>query len=289
MNKLTDINQMVSSNIKMEEALEAESKMDSCASSCANLDSVIETSDFNVWIKEHHILKNINVCIPKNKITCIIGPSGSGKSTLVRSLNRINDHVEGLKMEGELSMHNQSILDSSIDLAALRSKVGMVFQKPCIFPKSIEENVLFGIRELKKASKTEKKAIAEENLKCASLWEEVKDRLDEKASSLSIGQQQRLCIARTLAVKPEVILLDEPTSSLDPMSTRAIENMMLDLKKKYTLVFVTHNISQAKRIADQLIFICDGEVVEQGNAYDLFANPKQSKTRNYLNDEICEC
>jgi len=236
-----------------------------------------------------HILKNIGIHIPENQITCIIGPSGSGKSSLIRSINRMNDGVEGMEVGGDISVGGTSVLGSKVDTAQLREKVGMVFQKPCVFPKSISENVLFGIKHIKKLSKREKLEIVEENLQAVSLWKEVAHRLSDKAASLSIGQQQRLCIARTLAVRPEVILLDEPTSSLDPVSTRAIEEMMSKLKEKFTIVFVTHNIGQAKRIADHLVFVCDGQVIEQGRADEMFKHPAHPQTKAYLNDEFCAC
>lgn len=252
-------------------------------------ETVFDVQDFNVWINESQILQRANVKIPANKITCILGPSGAGKSTLIRCLNRINDEVVGLRTTGTINLNKVSITTNSCDVAQLRSKVGMVFQKPCVFPKSIQENVLFGIRDIKKLSKKEKSDLVREKLEAAFLWDEVSDRLDSKASSLSVGQQQRLCIARTLAINPEVILLDEPTSSLDPFASRAIENMMLNLKDKYTIIFVTHDIRQAKRIADNLIFICDGEIIEQGSAETMFSKPRKEKTQNYLNDEICVC
>lgn len=253
------------------------------------VNNIIDIEGLQIWIKENHILDTISLSIPKNKITCIIGPSGSGKSTLIRSINRINDDVDGITTQGKIDFNGKSILDKNSDVASLRTQIGMVFQKPCVFPKSIKENVLFGIQHLKKLNKLEKLQIVEYYLKKASLWKEVSHRLNDKAISLSIGQQQRLCIARTLAVKPEVILLDEPTSSLDPLSTRAIEEMMVNLKQSYTIVFVTHNIQQAKRIADNLIFICDGKVIEQGKASELFTCAKNSKTRAYLKDEYCAC
>lgn len=249
----------------------------------------IAIEGFHVWIENTHILNNINLEIPKNKITCIIGPSGSGKSTLIRSLNRINDDIQGLRTKGSIQINDSSINSKSVDTAKLRSQVGMVFQRPCVFPKSISENVVFGVQHSKKLSNVEKSELVEDNLKAVSLWKEVSHRLGDKATSLSIGQQQRLCIARTLALTPEVILLDEPTASLDPMSSRAIEDMMLGLKSKYTLVFVTHNIQQAQRIADHLVFVCEGQIIESGPASKLFNNPSDPKTKAYLNDEYCEC
>lgn len=250
---------------------------------------VLNITGFNVSINKTNILKDINLKVPKNQITCIIGPSGSGKSTLIRSINRINDDVLGYEKQGNIQFQNTSIFEKNIDVANLRKDIGMVFQKPCVFPKSIAENVLFGIQHSKKISKIEKSEIVEKQLKAAALWAEVSERLDERGNSLSIGQQQRLCIARTLAMEPKLILLDEPTSSLDPVSSRAIEEMMLDLKKHYTIVFVTHNIEQAKRIADRIVFMCEGEIIEQGTANDILKKAKHPKTRSYLVDEYCDC
>lgn len=255
---------------------------------------VIEIGNFNVWFNDIHILRDLNVRFRENQITCIIGPSGSGKSTLIRSINRINDDIEGFAYKGEIILNNghisvQNIYHNGTDVNFLRTQVGMVFQKPCVFPKSIYENVLFGIKYLKKLSRQEKQQIVEENLKAVSLWKEVSNRLHDKAATLSIGQQQRLCIARTLAVKPSVILLDEPTSSLDPISTYAIENLMLQLKRQYTIIFVTHNIVQAKRIADYIVFICEGRIIEHGTKEKLFSNPDEQQTVDYLSNEYCEC
>lgn len=251
--------------------------------------SIVEALEFNVWINDAHILDNIDLSIPENEITCIIGPSGSGKSTLVRSINRINDEIEGIIIQGSINFKSQNIYSTDRDTALLRSKIGMVFQKPCVFPKSISENVLFGIQRHKKLSKTERLEVVEENLKSVSLWKEVSHRLHAPAASLSIGQKQRLCIARTLAVKPEIILMDEPTSSLDPVSARAIEETILKLKEDYTIVFVTHNIQQAERIADHLVFLCDGKIIEQGPVNRLFQNPEKTQTREYLKNEFCDC
>jgi len=250
---------------------------------------MIEVKNFHVWIKETHILNNISVSLLKNQINCIVGPSGSGKSTLIRSINRINDNVEGLRIKGQIKLNGADLYQKKQDLIKLRSEVGMVFQKPCVFPKSIIDNVIFGIRHLQKLSRHQLMQIAEDQLKAVSLWNEVSHRLNDKAQSLSIGQQQRLCIARTLATNPKIILLDEPTSALDPVSTRAIETLMVELKSRYTLVLVTHNILQAQRISDRLIFMCNGEMIEQGDKEQLFNHPKQQQTRNYLKDEYCEC
>ena len=251
--------------------------------------AVIEAKDFNVWFHEHHVLNDISVSFYQNQINCIVGPSGSGKSTLIRSINRLNDDAEGVYFKGTIQFNRRNIYQKGVDETSLRKEIGMVFQKPCIFPKSISQNVLFGIQHLRKLSKQEKAQIVEDNLKAVSLWKEVSHRLNKKADTLSIGQQQRLCIARTLAVNPEVIVLDEPTSSLDPVSTRAIEDLMLKLKKEYTLVFVTHDILQAKRISDHLIFMCNGQIIEQGPKEKLFNTPENEQTRNYLRDEYCEC
>jgi phosphate transport system ATP-binding protein len=251
--------------------------------------SAVEVSGFHVWHRDTHILNDIHVSFQYHRINCIIGPSGSGKSTLIRSINRINDEVEGFTFKGAIHLDGKNIYDKSVDATRLRTEVGMVFQKPCVFPKSICENVLFGIQHLRKLSRQEKLQIVEDNLRSVFLWKEVSHRLNDKASSLSIGQQQRLCIARTLAVKPKVILLDEPTSSLDPVSARAIEELMLELKKEYTIVLVTHNIQQAKRIADNLIFMCEGQIIEQGPKQKLFNKPEKKQTKQYLNEEYCEC
>ncbi len=246
------------------------------------------TDNLNVWFNDTHVLNNVSTGILKQKITCIVGPSGSGKSTFVRSINRINDDVESARVEGQILFNETNIYDID-DLATLRSKIGMVFQKPCVFPKSIAENVLFGIQIQKKLSPAEKLEIIEQNLKAVSLWKEVSHRLNDSATSLSVGQQQRLCIARCLAVKPEIILMDEPTSALDPVSTRAIEQTILELKKRYTIIFVTHNIQQAERISDQLIFLCDGKIIEQGPVNELFQNPRNPQTKEYLKNEFCDC
>ncbi|MCR4289345.1 MAG: phosphate ABC transporter ATP-binding protein [Candidatus Scalindua sp.] len=254
---------------------------------------LVEIKNFNVWFNDFHVLKDICVRFREKSINCIIGPSGSGKSTLIRSVNRINDDIDGFIHHGDVHFNGytrgRSIYHKDIDVNNLRTKVGMVFQKPCVFPKSIYENTLLGVKYLKKHSKQEKLQIVEENLNAVSLWKEVSSRLHEKATTLSIGQQQRLCIARTLAVKPTVILLDEPTSSLDPVSTYAIEKLMLQLKEQYTIIFITHNIVQAKRIADYLVFMCEGQVIEEGTKEKLFSNPDKQQTKDYLSNEYCEC
>jgi phosphate transport system ATP-binding protein len=249
----------------------------------------IEFVDVNVWHHKVHILRDINIGIEKNAITCIIGHSGGGKSTLVRSINRINDEIEGFKLKGLISLHGEDIYAPKTDVSEVRRKIGMVFQKPTVFPRSILENVLFGIQHYKKLTKEEAHEIAEANLKAVSLWNEVSNRLHEKASTLSIGQQQRLCIARTLAVKPEVILMDEPTSALDPESSAGIEKLILSLKKDYTIINVTHNLEQAKKIADNVLFLCQGKVIECAEKNTFFNSPSQPQTRDYITTLKCEC
>lgn len=243
----------------------------------------IRLYNYNVWFGDNHVLNNINLAIKNNATTCLIGPSGSGKSTLLRSINRINDVDNKVMLKGEILYNNKSILDKQTDLVELRTKIGMVFQKPCVFPMSIKDNVLFGIKHHKNIDAVESAELVEKYLKQVSLWDEVKHRLNDQANSLSIGQQQRLCIARTLAVEPQVLLMDEPTSSLDPVSTKAIEDLVIELSNKYTILFVTHNINQAKRIANQIVFISNGVIVEQGDVKAFFEAPKLEQTISYIN------
>ncbi len=248
----------------------------------------VEAQNFSVWIGNNCILSGVDASIPKQGVTCIVGPSGSGKSTFLRSLNRINDDVPGFNIQGDLLIDGKHIYNDFRNVTRLRAHIGMVFQKPCVFPRSIRENVLFGVRG-RKLSRSEKNALVESSLRSAALWSEVSQRLDEPASVLSLGQQQRLCIARTLATKPEIILLDEPTASVDPVTARAIEDMILSLKDRYTIVMVTHDIRQTKRIADTVMFFCDGQLIESGTAKTMFGNSQQEKTRIYLNEEFCDC
>lgn len=250
---------------------------------------IISVEGLNVWSKNHHILKDVSIEIPKNKITCIIGPSGSGKSTLLRTINRINDVSSDLTHAGSIRFQGINVLDDSTDITRLRSNVGMVFQKPCVFPKSIQANVLFGRQASKKMPQDEELLLTEKLLTQVGLWKETAHRLDDTAYSLSLGQQQRLCIARSLAVEPKVLLMDEPTSSLDPISSKAIEMLCASLKDDLSIVFVTHNIAQAKRIADHLIFLCDGEIIESGSVKQLLTAPKRIETLNYLNNQVCDC
>lgn len=249
----------------------------------------MKVSNLSVAFGDTPVLQNLSLNFHKNKINCIIGPSGSGKSTLLRSLNRINDHDPKIKITGGVHFNNKNILNGMRDLTQLRRDIGMVFQSPCVFPKSILENVLFGLQQHKKLSNSEKHSIAEEHLRAVSLWPEVTHRLNESGNSLSIGQQQRLCIARTLATAPKILLMDEPTSSLDPVTTRAIENLMERLKEEYTIILVTHNIAQAKRISDHVFFMCNGQLVESGTKNEFFDNPTKPQTISYLQDETCIC
>ncbi|MDP3104148.1 MAG: phosphate ABC transporter ATP-binding protein PstB [Candidatus Methanoperedens sp.] len=242
--------------------------------------TAIQTTNLNAWYGKTLALKNVNMSVEENRITAIIGPSGCGKSTFIRCLNRLNDLIEGFRTEGEILMHGIDIKDA--DPVMLRKKVGMVFQKPNPFPKSIYENVAYGPRIHGNMEKKELDAVVESSLKKAALWDEVKDRLDDNAFELSGGQQQRLCIARALAVEPEVILFDEPCSALDPISTSKIEDLMTELKEKYTLVIVTHNMQQAARVSDYTAFFLMGEMIEFGETNQIFKRPKIKSTEDYI-------
>lgn len=241
----------------------------------------IKIENVNLYYGDFHALKNVSLNIPEKEITAFIGPSGCGKSTLLKSLNRMNDLVEGCKITGRISLDNQDIY-GSMDVNVLRKRVGMVFQKPNPFPMSIYDNIAFGPRTHGVRSKVKLDDIVERSLRSAAIWEECKDRLKKSALGMSGGQQQRLCIARALAVEPEVLLMDEPTSALDPISTSKIEDLALELKEKYTIVMVTHNMQQAVRIADKTAFFLLGEVVEFGNTEDMFSNPVDKRTENYI-------
>lgn len=242
----------------------------------------IEARNVNVFYSEFKALKDINMNIYKNSVTAFIGPSGCGKSTFLRCLNRMNDYIEGFKIKGEILIDNKKIYWKTVLVEELRKQVGMVFQKPNPFPKSIFENVAYG---LKIQGVKDKKFIEERvelSLKQVALWDEVKDNLKKGALTLSGGQQQRLCIARTLAVEPSVILMDEPTSALDPISTAKIEELMFELKKQYTIVIVTHNMQQAARISDMTAFFYMGELIEYDATKTIFTKPKKEKTQNYI-------
>jgi len=242
----------------------------------------ISTNQLNLFYGTNHALKDVSMELYTNKITAFIGPSGCGKSTYLKTLNRMNDLVPGVKIEGEVLLDGENIYDSRVDTTLLRKKIGMVFQQPNPFPMSIYDNVAYGPRIHGIKNKSELDDIVEKSLKGAALWEEVSGRLKKSALGLSGGQQQRLCIARALAVEPEVLLMDEPTSALDPISTLKIEDLMDELKEKYTVAIVTHNMQQATRIADHTAFFLVGEVVEYAPTTELFTAPKDSRTEDYI-------
>lgn len=246
-----------------------------------NSPNAFEVRGMNLHYGSFHALKNINLDIPKNQITALIGPSGCGKSTFLRSLNRMNDLVEGCRIDGDIRMDGEDIY-GKIDVNHLRKRVGMVFQKPNPFPMSIYDNVAYGPRTHGVKSKTQLDALVEKSLRDAAIWDEVKDRLRKSALGLSGGQQQRLCIARALAAQPEVILMDEPTSALDPISTSHIEELALTLKDQYTIIIVTHNMQQAARISDRTVFFLLGEVIESGDTEQIFSSPADKRTEDYI-------
>jgi phosphate transport system ATP-binding protein len=243
--------------------------------------SIIATKNLNLWYGSSKALKDINLNIEKNTVTALIGPSGCGKSTFLRTLNRMNDLIDSVKIEGEVLFEENNIY-GDVNVIQLRKRIGMVFQKPNPFPMSIYDNVAYGPKIHGVKNKAELDEIVEKSLKGAVLWDEVKDRLKKSALGLSGGQQQRLCIARTLAVEPEVLLMDEPTSALDPISTLKIEELMDTLKKKYTIVIVTHNMQQAGRISDHTAFFLNGEIVEFGKTEDIFYRPRDKRTEDYI-------
>ena len=240
-----------------------------------------KVENLDLFYDDFHALKNINLKIDENKITAFIGPSGCGKSTFLKTLNRMNDLVEGCKVRGKVELDGENIY-GDMDVNLLRKRVGMVFQKPNPFPMSIYDNIAFGPRTHGIRSKHKLDEIVEKSLKSAAIWDELKDRLNKNALGLSGGQQQRLCIARALAVEPEVILMDEPTSALDPISTSKIEDLVLELKKKYTIVIVTHSMQQATRISDKTVFFLLGEIIEAGDTEQIFSMPKDKRTEDYI-------
>ena len=245
----------------------------------------IHVTNMNLHYGDFHALKNINIDIPENQICAMIGPSGCGKSTFLKSINRMNDLVEGCKIDGQMQLRGENGFEDiygDMDANHLRKRVGMVFQQPNPFPMSIYDNIAYGPRTHGIKNRHKLDAIVEKALKQAAIWEEVKDRLNKSALGLSGGQQQRLCIARALAVEPEVILMDEPTSALDPISTSRIEDLAIELKKEYTIVMVTHNMQQATRISDKTAFFLLGELIEYGDTEQLFSMPKQKKTEDYI-------
>ncbi len=242
----------------------------------------MKTENLKLWFGNKEILKGISMEIPQNSVVAIIGPSGCGKSTFLRSLNRMNDFIKGVHIEGKVYLDGKNIYDRDVNVFDLRKRVGMVFQKPNPFPKSIYENIAYGLRIHGIKNRRIIQQTVEESLKDANLWEEVKDKLFESAFSLSGGQQQRLCTARALAIKPEVILMDEPASALDPIATNRLEHLIEKLKKKYTIVIVTHNIQQAARISDYTAFLYMGELIEYGKTEVLFTAPKNKRTEEYI-------
>ena len=242
--------------------------------------SIISAKDLCLWYGSFQALKNIDIEIPEHSITALIGPSGCGKSTFLKTLNRMNDLVPGVKITGEVMYNGKSIFDT--DVNALRKEVGMVFQKPNPFPMSIYDNIAYGPRTHGITNKAQLDEIVEKALRSAAIWDEVKDRLKKNALGMSGGQQQRLCIARALAVEPKVLLMDEPTSALDPISTSRIEDLAMELKKEYTIVIVTHNMQQAVRISDQTAFFLLGDLVEYGNTEQMFSQPKDKRTEDYI-------
>lgn len=242
----------------------------------------IEVKNLNLYYGEKHALQDINIEIKERSVTALIGPSGCGKSTFLRTINRMNDLIPNVRITGSIKIHDQDIYDRSVDVEILRKHVGMVFQSPNPFPKSIYDNVAYGprIHGLKNRKKLDE--IVEKSLRGAALWDEVKDRLKDKATGLSGGQQQRLCIARALAVEPEILLMDEPTSALDPISTAKIEELVQELKEKYTIVIVTHNMQQAARISDKTAFFLNGVLVEYNETEKLFSTPEKKETEDYI-------
>ncbi len=244
--------------------------------------TAFEIRELYSWYGEHQALEKIELSIPERRITAIIGPSGCGKSTFIRCLNRINDLIPGFRMSGRILFKGQDIYDPAIDPIEVRFRVGMVFQKPNPFPKSIYENVAYGPKLWGVRKRSELDTFVEESLQKAALWDEVKDKLDQSALALSGGQQQRLCIARALAVEPEALLLDEPSSALDPIATARIEELLIELKESYTIVIVTHNMQQAARVADLTGFFLLGKLVEFGETRQLFTNPRDPRTEDYI-------
>lgn len=242
----------------------------------------VSVTRLNLHYEEFHALKDVSLDIKDKEVTALIGPSGCGKSTFLRTINRMNDLIDNVKIEGEIKLEDQDIYKKEVDVAQLRRRVGMVFQKPNPFPKSIYENVAYGPRRYGIKAKTHLNEIVERSLKKAAIWDEVKDRLHKPALSLSGGQQQRLCIARALAMEPEVLLMDEPTASLDPIATARIEELINELKKEYAIIIVTHSMQQAARISDKTAFFLMGEIVEKGKTKEIFTVPKDKRTEDYI-------
>ena len=246
------------------------------------MEPILEAKQLNLWYGPNHALHDVSIAIPAHEITAFIGPSGCGKSTFLRTLNRMNDLIPAVKITGEVDFQGQNLYDSKVDPTWLRKRIGMVFQKANPFPMSIYDNVAYGPRTHGVRNKAKLDEIVESSLRSAAIWDEVKDRLKKSALGLSGGQQQRLCIARALAVRPQVLLMDEPTSALDPISTSRIEELALQLKERYTIVMVTHNMQQAVRISDNTAFFLLGELVEFGQTEKLFSQPKEKRTEDYI-------
>lgn len=246
------------------------------------MNGIISVKDLNLWYGQTMALKDINIEIPEKSITALIGPSGCGKSTFLKTINRMNDLVPGVRIEGNVEYGGQNIFAPAVNVNELRKEIGMVFQKPNPFPMSIYDNIAYGPRTHGTKNKAKLDDIVEKSLKGAAIWDEVKDRLKKSALGLSGGQQQRLCIARALAVEPKILLMDEPTSALDPISTSKIEELASELKKCYTIIIVTHNMQQAVRISDNTAFFLLGELVEYGETEKMFANPKDKRTEDYI-------
>ncbi len=244
--------------------------------------TIIDVKDLNLWYGTHQALHHVNIEIPEHEITALIGPSGCGKSTFLKTLDRMNDLVEDVKITGEVVYQGQDIYAPSVDVTWLRKQIGMVFQKPNPFPMSIYDNIAYGPRTHGIRSKAKLDEIVEKSLRGAAIWDEVKDRLRKSAMGLSGGQQQRICIARALAVEPDVLLMDEATSALDPISTAKIEDLIADLKNDYTIVIVTHNMQQATRISDKCAFFLLGELIEYGDTEQMFSVPKDQRTEDYI-------
>ena len=246
------------------------------------MSNIITVKDMCLWYGDHQALKNVNIEIPEKSITAFIGPSGCGKSTFLKTLNRMNDLIPGVKITGDIRYEGTDIFSKEVDVNNLRKEIGMVFQKPNPFPMSIYDNVAYGPRTHGITNKVELDEIVERALRDAAIWDEVKDRLKKNALGMSGGQQQRLCIARALAVQPKILLMDEPTSALDPISTSRIEELVMELKETYTIVMVTHNMQQAVRVSDHTAFFLLGELVEFGKTDDIFSQPKDQRTEDYI-------
>ena len=246
------------------------------------MDAILKTEHLNLWYGDNHALKDVSLEMPGHQVTALIGPSGCGKSTFLKTLDRMNDLIPGVRIEGQVLYRGRNIFDPQVDVTWLRRHVGMVFQKPNPFPMSIYDNIAYGPRTHGIRNKAKLDEIVERSLRGAAIWDEVKDRLNKSALGMSGGQQQRLCIARALAVEPEVLLMDEPTSALDPISTSKIEDLIADLKQSYTIVIVTHNMQQATRISDKCAFFLLGELIEYGDTEQMFSVPKDRRTEDYI-------